>query len=587
MSNNNINSRGGFSGRQPERDNRDNRDYYRDNRENRDRNDGNRNGGYQRNNYEYNQNPNFGSGSNYHRNNRPYPPKRPYPYTRPYPRPPHSYIEPINYEIDEEEYKEKRQKEEDERNFRNKFRTIIDKIDEAFNNQVTKEEILNIIKALLNMPSLTIFEAMNLIYRHVIIYRALTYYKTKDDMTIYLDADIFENRYPEEYPSTQSNKIIENYKINKKDESGEKVENDEFLFEGEKDRRRRISKNRDDIYNYIPILEDDKNFVDEENKKHYIELRIFAKNENEVNYHPLFYKTIMCHICDQKTDNFLIEPLCPYSHNIQDDFKIIYDYKDKAICELMNILNNCKLFNFENYLKYIPKMIKFDKIDLKSFKVHKCLLDKECPTDYHLCPFYHESKKDTDAQRRPQFLFRYCSEMCELCFDKNKKKYIVKNCPYGDFCNYIHNKNEYNYHLEHFRKTYKCTRNPKGKCPFIKTCYGIHKERDESEEEDEEEKEDEEIIIDENEIEKDDKEIREIKDKIKTLLQISKNVRCRQCNGFKNVTCYSIECKHFMCFTCFKKLLHEFKKNKKENKKLKCPFCNKELSEGKSLYIKN
>ena len=581
MSNNNINGRGGFSGRQPERDNRDNRDY-------RDRNDGNRNGGYQRYNYEYNQNPNFGPGSNNIHYNRPYP-QRPR-----YPRPPHRpyipYIDPINAAIEEEEYKEKREKVEDERNFRNKFTTIIELIDKAFDSQITEEEILNIIKALLKMPSLTIFEAMNLIYRHVKIYRALTYYKTKDDMTIYLNDDIFENWYPGEYPSTQSNKIIENYKINKKDENSKTIENDEFLYEDDKDRRRRISKNYDDIYNYLPILEDDKNFVDEEYKKRYAELNIFAKNENEVNYHPLFYKTIMCHICDQNTDNFLIEPLCPYSHNIQDDFKIIYDYKDSKICKLMNVLNDCKLFNFENYLKYIPKTIKFDKIDLKSFKVHKCLLDKECPTDYHLCPFYHESKKDIDAQRRPQFLFRYSSEMCGECFDKCKKKYIVKKCKNGDFCNNIHNKNEYNYHLEHFGKTYKCTRNPKGTCPFIKTCYGIHKEKDESEEEDEEEKEDEEIIIDENEIEKDDKEIREIKDKIKTLLQISKNVRCRQCNGFKGVICYFIECKHFMCCTCFKKLFNEFKKNKKENKKLECPFCNKELSEGKSLiydFLKN
>ena len=43
--------------------------------------------------------------------------------------------------------------------------------------------------------------------------------------------------------------------------------------------------------------------------------------------------------------------------------------------------------------------------------------------------------------------------------------------PYGDFCNYIHSKNEYNYHINHFRKEFKCTRNKNGKCPFYKTCY--------------------------------------------------------------------------------------------------------------------
>ena len=28
--------------------------------------------------------------------------------------------------------------------------------------------------------------------------------------------------------------------------------------------------------------------------------------------------------------------------------------------------------------------------------------------------------------------------------------------------------------MNHFRKEFKCTRNKNGKCPFYKTCYGIH-----------------------------------------------------------------------------------------------------------------
>ena len=200
--------------------------------------------------------------------------------------------------------------------------------------------------------------------------------------------------------------------------------------------------------------------------------------ENEINYHPLFFKTIICQSCDYSENNYLVNPLCPYSHNINSDFRIIYDYKDEGISELMKALSESDLFHFESYLKYIPKQIKFDEIDLSSFKVHKCQLDKTCPNDYHLCPYYHESEKEKDQKRRPLFLFRYSSEVCEHCFDKKKKRYIIKNCPYGDFCHFIHSKNEYNYHTNNFRKQYKCVRNKGGKCPFIKTCYGIHEESD-------------------------------------------------------------------------------------------------------------
>jgi hypothetical protein len=505
----------------------------------------------------------------------------------------------MNNEQNEKEEEDKMEKERrsDENNFKNKYRKFIDKIDNAFYKQVTEEEIVKIIKALISMPSLTIFEAMNLIYRHVKIYKALNFYRTNDDKRSYLDVDIYENKYPDEYPcNKQSNRIIEYFKVKKKDEDNIDAEDDEFYYKSEKDRRRRITKNRDDIYNYLPIFEDDKIFFNELDKKYFDKLQIFAKNENEVYFHPLFYKTRMCYTCVPKKDDCLIKRLCPYSHDIQDDFKIIYDYKDKAICELMNSLNNSKLFSFESYLKYIPKKINFDTIDLKSFKVHKCLLDSSCPTDYHLCPFYHESKKETDAPRRPPFLFRYCSEICEDCYDKHKRKYIVKNCPYGDFCNYIHNKNEYNYHFERFRLTFKCTRNPKGKCPFIKTCYGIHNgiENDENPEEEEEESESGEKKVDEQKIEEkldeEDEEIKEIKDKIKNLVHISKNFRCRKCNNLKNIICYLIECKHFICNNCFKRMAHETKDYKKEKKFLKCPYCNKELAKGKLIeyqFLKN
>ena len=523
---------------------------------------------------DYYSNPNFGQSS--------------YPHQNRYPRQYESYYpshDNLNEEQDQD-YLEKKEKMGEERNFKKKYNIFIDKILSIF-FQINEEDATNIVKTLIQMPFLTIFEAMNLIYRHAIIYYSLNYYISKDDKTICLDGDIFENKYPNEFPSDQSNKIIETYKIKKNDENNDIIENKEYLYEDENiDKRRRITKNKDDIYNYLPILESDKIYINEEFKNKYKELEIFAKNENEINYHPLFFKTMMCHSCSNIEEDYLCAPLCPNSHDIQTDFKILYDYKDKNICELMNDLNNSNLFHFESYLKYIPKNINFDQINLHSFKVHKCILDKSCPNDYHLCPFYHHSLKDKDSQRRPPLLFRYCSEICEYCFDKNKKKYIVKNCPYGIFCNYIHNKNEYNYHFHHFRKIYKCTRNANGKCPFIKTCYGIHKDSEydaKSEEENEENEDD----VDDEDI-SDDEEIKATKEKIKNMVEISKYFRCRICNSLKNVLCFFKDCKHFICFNCFKNIYYDLKKINKNEKKenqviLKCPFCYNDLEKEKLI----
>lgn len=195
---------------------------------------------------------------------------------------------------------EERVKLENEKELEN---SIIDKIENAFFGQVSREEIFNIIRSLIIMPSLTIFEAMNLIYRQVKIYQSLTYYKINKDKSISLDEDIYENKYPEEFSLTALNKIIEEYKVNKNERKNNNVdENSNFFYIDEKiDKRRTIHKNQDGIYNYLPIK--DCNIFEQKNFEN---LEIFAKNENEINYHPLFYKTIMCNSCQIKIDKNII-----------------------------------------------------------------------------------------------------------------------------------------------------------------------------------------------------------------------------------------------------------------------------------------
>ena len=330
---------------------------------------------------------------------------------------------------DDYEIQEEKEKAESEKEFEKKYSYFIDKIDGAFDGMASKKEIGNIIKALIKMPSLTIFEAMNLIYRSIHIYNALNFYKNAEKKGAKLgsaDGDIFENKYHGEFACEKLNEKIEKYKTEQK---GEKLDNSYDLYEDENfDKRRKLTKNLGGIYNYLPIKKDSIQMNEEDIKK-LEDFDIFAKNENEINYHPLFFKTLMCHSCEKdENENELLNTDCPYCHDIQTDFRIIYDYKDNKICLIMNDLVNSELFTFVDYLEYIPKNIRIKDFSLKTFKVHKCQLDTDgkCPNDYHLCPYYHDSNKDKhknkekDERRRPLWLFRYSAEMCEECFDKKK-----------------------------------------------------------------------------------------------------------------------------------------------------------------------
>ena len=170
-----------------------------------------------------------------------------YPY---YPNNPNSQ----NYPEDESINKEK-EKIDDEKKLKTKYESFIDKIENAFYDQITREDIFSIIKSLIKIPNLTIFEAINFICREIKIYQALEYYKTKKDQKESLDWDIYENKYPEEYPSKISNEVMDSYKIKKNDENNDNIENSYYLYEDEvKDKRRKIIKNKDGIYNYLPVM---------------------------------------------------------------------------------------------------------------------------------------------------------------------------------------------------------------------------------------------------------------------------------------------------------------------------------------------
>ena len=502
------------------------------------------------------------------------------------------YQRESNYNRENDEEREmQREKEEIILNFKKKYNKIIEAFKILFVNESLKEEqIIDILQNIKSTPNLTIFEAMNSIYRQVQIIKTLALDKSNRQYGPNSDRIEFE------FDQQKSNKnilekVIKEYKINKLDgkeiqdntkqdsvineNEEEEEENSEkyWLYIDDFDKRRKLIKDEEGYFNYLPLM----NPSGENNKD---EDDVYAKNENEISYHALFYKTKMCQECkidnsSNKNNNKLKAELCPYAHDILKDFRIIYKYTDEDVCKFMILLQDSNLFSFKNYLNYIPMSLK-PEFNIDTFKVHKCQLDGDCPNDYHICPYYHKSE-GVDEQRRPQTLFGYMGSSGDLCFNQKKKVYCPEKCPCGIFCRFIHNKNEFNYHQEHFRKEFDCKRkkNKYGKCIYINTCYGKHpkEEYNKINIQEEEEK------VDLNEIENDE-DIDKAKEKINKIFNIAKAFRCRKCQNVESNLCYFTQCKHFVCVKCYKKMYKENKKinsEKKEKKNLLCPFCDKEI----------
>ena len=498
-----------------------------------------------------------------------------------------------------EEREAKLDKEKNIAEFKKKYGKIIESMKSLFVNESLKEEqIIDILKSILLCPNLTIFEVMNMIYRQVQIIKTLAL--DKSNRQYGPDQDILEFEFDQNLNKNNLVEIIQKYKINKKEEDNKdnnnmnninininintKEDNEEkdfdkyWLYIDDFDKRRKLVKDEEGYFNYVPLM----NPAGENNNKD--EDDIYAKNENEISYHALFYKTLMCQKCSnesKKKSNDKLQLLCPYAHDILKDFRIIYKYTDEEVCKFMILLQESKLFSFQNYLNYIPMSLK-PEFNIDTFKVHKCQLDSDCPNDYHVCPYYHKSEK-VDEARRPPLLFGYLGSTGDICFNQRRSEYCPEHCPCGMFCRFVHSKNEFNYHQDHFRKEFDCKR-PKdknGKCIYINTCYGKHKKGEYNKIIDEEKEEE----FDDNKLDSDE-DVQESKNKVKSIFNVAKAFRCRKCQNVESDICYLIQCKHFLCLKCYKKWYNENKKKERKNKdkennekkNLICPFCDKEIT---------
>ena len=408
--------------------------------------------------------------------------------------------------------------------------------------ELTTYNIKKIYKTLKNedCSDLTIFELMNIIQRKVSI--ILTENRNNDKEENYSDKNAYNipiellDLTDPDYINNEHLLIMKLYKTMNKDNKNEffdvKELTEDFLYNTENEKRKKIVKFLDGSYNYIP------EFC--ENKECDRNDCIYSHNIYEINYHPLFYKT------KYKIDSNYCESniaLCPTANNFDEDFRIIYNYKDQNIINLMNILAS----EFKSNQKKIKDSYhKINNFDLKTFKIFECK-KKNCQKDYHLCYKYHKNKKD---RRRAPYLYRYCNEKCQN---------INKECKNGEFCNKCHSSNEFNYHKLNFNKTFLCLRKiKKGECEYIDTCYGYHDKNNKNYKK---------RIIKE-----------ELENKI-IKLKKEKNIddfKCQKCKKIPiNFIFYYLKCKHILCNKCLKKI-------KKDSI---CPLCQKPFESGEEFMI--
>lgn len=336
---------------------------------------------------------------------------------------------------------------------------IINEIKKCF-NYLENAKIIEILKMNIQQGICTVFELLNSFHKENIIKMnasinaSLYNFDPKINIFEVLEKEL-DNLHVE---------IVQNYKTKIiEDNVIDKLER----YEGIKDRRRKIVRDVNGYFNYIPVMCDQHN--EKTNNYDNLEECNRAHSENEINYHPLNYKTKMC----LKKECHL-KKLCYNSHGLITDFIKIYDVKDQKISCLATKIENkevCKglskvLAPWQEFFE-IPK-----KFSLESYKVSKCKLLNMC-TDLDLCYNYHDEK---EKRRAPQ-LFKLKNEVCQFVRPGVNSDFFPHLCHKKDHCEYIHTKYELLYHKENFRRLMKCPTNKiKGICKFAETCYGIHSE---------------------------------------------------------------------------------------------------------------
>ena len=196
----------------------------------------------------------------------------------------------------------------------------------------------------------------------------------------------------------------------------------------------------------------------------------FAHNQNEIQYHPLFFKKFKCR-------NNHKELHCPYYHN-EEERDISIELNGQNVISIITELK--KVVQPDEYNKYnqdedkkrrpcIIDEILPTEFNVETYKMCKCPLGDLCKLEQKLCLNYHN---DEDRRRHP-FLYseKPCSNLLTKgSFNKNKK------CKNGDNCPYSHNQYEYLYHPKNFRKQKCPMEREEGDCLYRLCCPFKHED---------------------------------------------------------------------------------------------------------------
>jgi hypothetical protein len=200
------------------------------------------------------------------------------------------------------------------------------------------------------------------------------------------------------------------------------------------------------------------------------------------------------------------------------------------------------------------------EFDLNTYKVYKCPLGENCFVDYHLCLNYHDPR---ERRRDPIF---YKIEKNEYCPHIRAEGRLLdpEKCKNGDFCEFLHTKNELNYDVRNFRRITDCQRNKKRKCEFFDVCYGKHynekgKQVDNSisnvtEEINILQKQKEELLLN---LQNNNEKMLVYEKEIKKIEKDISQLRCnnQNCPNPYNLAIRILNCKHYYCDPCFKEIL--------------------------------
>jgi hypothetical protein len=209
----------------------------------------------------------------------------------------------------------------------------------------------------------------------------------------------------------------ENEKILEKNEEREKEKEREQIkyFNNYDEMRRPVIKEKY-VYNYYPIK-----------CKHHLDPKSFpaeckfSHTENEINFHPLVYKTKICRIknCDSK--------YCHNAHGInKGDFRRIYPFYNRSLIQLTMYMEvHQDADKLKNYLDLIDNPGSFS---IDTYKVKQCK-NPGCSIDRRLCYNYHK----IEERRRPPKLFAYTNSECES-FNNTKVNTFTSG---GNFCKFV------------------------------------------------------------------------------------------------------------------------------------------------------